>query len=87
MNDAEASARQEGPLAPEEVNDTDKALVVRVLRDVIGHDAGITGEDVNDLETKLADHGLAIVRVAARVVQPGDPDHPATILNGDPADR
>lgn len=57
---------------------TDRQTIRLVLRDVIGHDAGITANDVLDLEAKLLKHGLAIVRVDAVVHEPGSPDHPAT---------
>lgn len=37
----------------------------------------ITDADLVALERELARHGLAIVRVDARTLEPGDADHPA----------
>lgn len=60
------------------LDQSDQRLVRDALRDALGHAAGVSIEDVPKLETALAANGLAIVRVDARVTQPGEPGHPST---------
>lgn len=56
----------------------DVSRVAMILRDVLGHDAGVTADDVEQIEDSLIVHGMEIRRVAARVSEPGEPEHPAT---------
>lgn len=59
------------------ISSRDTAVVVEVLRDVLGHDAGVKASDVPQIEAGLAERGLALIRSEALTLEPGDPDHPA----------